>query len=58
MKISELQKLLEKAKEEYGDVEIEIENEARRECYDIISYCLGERYRRYAGGFIPTILVS
>lgn len=57
MKISELQELLEKAKEEYGDVNIGVEHNERREYFDIDDY-LGGTFLRSAGGYIPLIQIS
>ena len=57
MRISELQELLEKAKEEYGDVDIEVCNIETNGYYDIDCE-LGQTYRSYSGGFIPVIRVS
>ena len=57
MRISELQELLEKAKEEFGDVDIEVCNIETNGYYDIDCE-LGQTYRSYSGGFIPVIHVS
>ena len=57
MKISELQELLEKAKEEYGDVNIVIKHGQSQNYYDHIHY-LDEVLFGNGYGYVPAIVVD
>lgn len=58
MKISELQELLEKAKEDYGDVEIVVKHaESTSQFYDPI-YKIGEAWYGNGFGYVPAIVVD
>ena len=58
MRISELQELLEIAKEEYGDVEIVVKHsESTSQFYDPI-HKIGEAWYGNGFGYVPAIVVD
>ncbi len=57
MKISELQELLEMAKEDYGDVNIVIKHGQSQNYYDHIHY-LSEVWFGNGYGYVPAIVVD
>ena len=58
MKISELQELLEKAKEEYGDVEIVIKEEYSHANYTSGIKGMGSAWYGNGYGYVPAIYVD